>query len=77
MFTGEEIEKMKEQLPKGAIATISNETGISMSSVYKFLNGGEIRGYLLEEIVTKALTLIEQSKKNKIELKEKFNSVIF
>ena len=50
MFTREEIKEFKNELPVKGIQLIKSRTGISRPTIYKFLEGEEIRLHLAEKI---------------------------
>lgn len=49
MFTREEIKEFKNELPVKGIQLIKSRTGISRPTIYKFLEGEEIRLHLAEK----------------------------
>lgn len=81
MFTQEDVNIIKNELPTSAIMEIHRKTGISRPTIYRFLNGEKIRSRFQERIYLAALKIIEQDKirTNKIKkerkriLKEQFD----
>ncbi|MCB0395862.1 MAG: hypothetical protein KDD36_04385 [Flavobacteriales bacterium] len=61
MFSEQEIQNLKKALPTRAAYDISEQTGISRSTIYKFFNGGKVRTYCAQRIFESALLLVEQA----------------
>lgn len=62
MFTPQDVNILKVQLPSGAIVEICKATHISRPTIYKFLSGGKVKSEFQLKIVKSALKLIEQDK---------------
>lgn len=62
MFTQEDVNIIKKELPTSAIMDIHKKTGISRPTIYRFLNGKKIRSTFQERIYLAALKFIERDK---------------
>lgn len=62
MFTQEDVNIIKNELPTSAIMEIHRKTGISRPTIYRFLKGEKIRSRFQERIYLAALKIIEQDK---------------
>lgn len=62
MFTQEDVNIIKKELPTSAIMEIHRKTGISRPTIYRFLKGEKIRSRFQERIYLAALKIIEQDK---------------
>ncbi len=62
MFTQEDVNIIKNELPTSAIMEIHSKTGISRPTIYKFLKGEKIRSKSQERIYLAALKIIEREK---------------
>lgn len=62
MFTQEDVNIIKKELPTSAIMEIHQKTGISRPTIYRFLNGEKIRSQFQERIYVAALKIIERDK---------------
>lgn len=71
MFTKEEIELVKNELPDRAMTQLAIETGISRPTIYRFFEGKKIKSYMQEQIYLAALKIIDQYQKKKNHLLKK------
>lgn len=71
MFTKEEIELIKNELPDRAMTQLAIETGISRPTIYRFFEGKKIKSHMQEQIYLAALKIIEQYQKKKSSIKKK------
>lgn len=73
MFTQEDVNIIKKELPSSAIMEIHKKTGISRPTIYRFLNGEKVRSVYQHRIYTVALKIIESDKvkTNKIKKERK------
>lgn len=62
MFTQEDVNIIKKELPTCAVMDIHKKTGISRPTIYRFLNGKKIRSTFQERIYLAALKFIERDK---------------
>lgn len=62
MFTQEDVNIIKKELPSSAIMEIHKKTGISRPTIYRFLNGEKIRSAYQHRIYLAALKIIEKDK---------------
>lgn len=76
MFTSEQINKVKGELPIRAAYTIAEDTGISRPTIYKFFNGGQVRSYYANEIMESALKLVEQKNFTVNSLQKKYQTLL-
>lgn len=76
MFTREEIKGFKDELPLKGIQMIKSRTGISRPTIYKFLEGEEIRLHLAEKIWKAGWLIIQEMKEKRAELKRHAEEVL-
>jgi len=62
MFTQEDVNIIKKELPSSAIMEIYHKTGISRPTIYRFLNGKKVRTNSQQRIYVAALKIIERDK---------------
>lgn len=62
MFTQEDVNIIKKELPTSAVMEIHKKTGISRPTIYRFLGGEKIRSGYQERIYMAALKIIERDK---------------
>lgn len=62
MFTQDDVNILKNQLPTSAVMEIYRRTRISRPTIYRFLNGEKIRYRLQLKIYSAALKIIERDK---------------
>lgn len=75
MFTKEEIELIKRELPSRAVTELAKETGISRPTIYRFFEGKKVKSYLQETIYLAALRVIEKHQKRKSYIRLKMEKV--
>ena len=76
MFTAEEINQLKESLPKNGIRLIHNRTGVSRPTIYKFFETGDVKLHQIEKIWTEGWSVVKEFKEKKAELKSHAQEVI-
>jgi hypothetical protein len=76
MFTTEEINELKESLPKNGIHLIYDRTGISRPTIYKFFEVGDVRLPQMEKIWIEGWLVVKEFKEKKAELKSHAQEVI-
>lgn len=62
MFTQDDVNILKNQLPTSAVMEIYRRTRISRPTIYRFLNGEKIRTRYQLRIYSAALKIIERDK---------------
>lgn len=62
MFTQDDVNILRNQLPTSAVMEIFKRTKISRPTIYRFLNGERIRYRLQLKIYSTALKIIERDK---------------
>ncbi len=62
MFTQEDVNIIRNELPTSSVMEIHKKTGISRPTIYRFLNGEKIRYISQERIYVAALKIIERDK---------------
>jgi len=76
MFTAEEINELKEALPKNGIHLIHNRTGVSRPTIYKFFETGDVKLHQIEKIWTEGWSVVKEFKEKKAELKSHAQEII-
>ena len=76
MFTTNEIKEFKEALPIKGIQMIKRRTGVSRPTIYKFLEGEEVRLDLAEKIWKEGWSIIRELKEKHAELKSYAHQMI-
>lgn len=62
MFTQDDVNILKNQLPTSAVMEIFKRTKVSRPTIYRFLNGEKVRYALQLKIYSAALKIIERDK---------------
>jgi len=76
MFTQEDIKRFKEELPAIGIRLIKERTGVSRPTIYKFIDGKEIRLPIAEKIWLEGWIIIKELKEKRAELKRHAEEVL-
>ena len=76
MFTQEDVNIIKNELPTSAIMEIHERTGISRPTIYRFLKGEKIRSRFQERIYIAALKIIERDKVKTDKIKKERSRIL-
>ena len=76
MFTQDDVNSLQKELPTSAVMEISKRTGISRPTIYRFLNGDQIRSRLQERIYVAALKIIELDKIKTNKIKQERSRIL-
>ena len=76
MFTQDDVNIIKDELPSSAVIEIAKKTGISRPTIYRFLKGKKIRSGFMEIIYVAALKLIERDRIKTQKIKEQRSRIL-
>lgn len=76
MFTKDEINELKSALPSNGVLLLRRRTRISRLTIYKFLEGTDIRIDLAEQIWKEGWTIVQEAREKKAELKRHADQVL-
>lgn len=76
MFTQTDVDMIVNELPSSAIMEISEKTGISRPTVYRFFKGVKIRSSLQERIYVAALKIIERDRNRSQKIKDERDRIL-
>ncbi len=76
MFTQDQLKKIQELLPDDWGNLISNTSGISKTTIYKYFRGENVRSYYRNQILRTAFELIEKEQESIQSNQEKYEMIL-